>query len=66
MPTAFGGVTYTTDAVGISFELGAAYIISSSWNASIGFKSLSFTDEIGEDDLTLGFAGLTLGVNYRF
>ena len=61
-----GSGTVTTDAAGTSIELGAAYIISSSWNVSMGFKSLSFIDEIGEDDLTLGFTGLTFGANYRF
>ncbi len=66
VPPAFGGVTYTSDAVGTSVELGAAYIISSSWNASIGIKSQSFIGEIGVDDLTLGFTGLTFGANYRF
>ena len=61
-----GSGTVTTDAAGTSIDLGAAYIISSSWNVSMGFKSLSFIDEIGEDDLTLGFTGLTFGANYRF
>lgn len=66
VPPSFGGPTYTSDVVGTSVELGAAYIISSSWNASIGIKSLSFTGEIGADDLAIGFVGITLGVNYRF
>ncbi len=64
LPAGLG--TLTTDASGASVELGAAYIISSSWNASIGIKSQSFFGEIGVDDLTVGFAGLTLGANYRF
>lgn len=64
LPSGLG--TLTTDAAGASFELGAAYIISSSWNASIGIKSQSFIGEIGVNDLTLGFTGLTLGANYRF
>lgn len=66
MPSAFGGSTYSSDAAGVSIELGAAYIISSNWNVSIGYKSQSFKGDIDVDDLTLGFTGLTFGANYRF
>jgi hypothetical protein len=65
-PSSLGGGTFTSDADGASIELGAAYTISPNWNASIGIKSQIFTGDIGGDDLTNGFAGLTLGANYRF
>ena len=57
-----GGGSYTSDANGASIELGAAYIISPNWNASIGIKSQTFEEDI----ITNSFAGLTLGANYRF
>jgi hypothetical protein len=65
-PSWLGGGTFSSDADGASIDIGAVYIISSNWNASIGIKIQSFTADILGGDFENRFAGLTLGANYRF
>jgi opacity protein-like surface antigen len=56
----------TFDSKGTSIEIGAAYIISPNWNASIGYKYQQFTGDFNGTDLTDTFSGFTIGANYRF
>jgi hypothetical protein len=57
---------FSSDADGASIELGAGYVISPNWNASVGLKHQSFIGDLLGQDLTNSFTGITFGANYRF